>query len=80
MESENHDNEPAHSTDRYTDDSPVNDPRATQWVATMITAAERAGYRLYPDSNPPHTMLWQRATDDPTAEPVWADDLPDWLR
>lgn len=80
MESENHDNEPEPSADHGVDDPPVDDPRVAEWVAKMIIAAERAGYRLHPDSDPPRTLLWHRTTDDPTAEPVWADDLPDWLR
>ncbi|MBF6064657.1 hypothetical protein [Nocardia terpenica] len=56
------------------------DARTAAWVETMIAAAERAGYRLHPDSDPPHTLLWQRATDEPTADPIWVDDLPSWLR
>ncbi|ATL66785.1 hypothetical protein [Nocardia terpenica] len=55
------------------------DPPTVEWAEKMIAAAERAGYRLHPDSTPPHTLLWQRTTDGPTAEPVWTDDLPDWL-
>ncbi|KZM68164.1 hypothetical protein [Nocardia terpenica] len=80
MESDHHDNEPEQSADRSVDGPPVDDPQITEWVAKMVAAAERAGYRLHPDSCPPHTLLWQRATDDPTADPVWVDDLPDCLR
>ncbi|KZM74962.1 hypothetical protein [Nocardia terpenica] len=79
MESGQHDSAPEHSADRE-DDPPGDDPKSAEWITKMITAAERAGYRLHPHSNPPHSLLWQRVTDDPNAEPVWADDLPEWLR
>ncbi|WP_157777927.1 hypothetical protein [Nocardia terpenica] len=72
MESD-HDGTPDNTADR-------DDPPVAEWTAKMIAAAERAGYRLHPDSNPPHTLLWQRVSDEPTTEPVWIDDLPDWLR
>jgi hypothetical protein len=49
------------------------DARLDEWLTAMI-AAKRAGFTLHPDSDSPHTLLWQSIHDGPTAEPVvWAD-------
>ncbi|MBF6333352.1 hypothetical protein [Nocardia transvalensis] len=52
-----------------------------EWVAKMVAAAERAGYTLHPDSDPPRLLRWRRIDDKSSDAPVvWVDEPPDHLR
>ncbi|WP_225730480.1 MULTISPECIES: hypothetical protein [unclassified Nocardia] len=62
------------ATRSETADRSIDDSGLDERVRKMIAAAEEAGYRLHPDSDPPRMLLWQCVHDEAI---VWVDELPD---